>query len=501
MRRADVKVLDVVVVLEVHTGDSDPPAPLLAVGREREALRIARVRDRDHHLLVGDDVLDVHVALEVGELSTAFIAVALADLADLLGDEGVDPGGVAKDGAQLGDRLHELCVLLADLAGLERGEALEAHVEDRLSLCVAEGELSDEPFASGVGISRPPDERDHLVEVVERDQEALQHVRAGLGPAKLVLGPADDYLALMADVVLDALLEAQRPRHAVDERDHVDAEGGLHRRVLVELVQHHGGGVAAALELDHEPHARAVGLVAEIRDARDLLLADEVGDLRDQPAVAALFDHEWQLGDDDRLLDALDRLDMRLGAHLDRAAPRGVGVPDPLAAHDQCAPREVRPLHVLHEVVDRRLGVVEEREQRRAHLAEVVRRDRGRHADGDALRAVHEQVREPGRQHERLLRLLVVVGPEFDRLGLDVAEHLGGEPVEPSLRIAHRSRRVVVDRAEVALAVNERVAQRELLRHPDQRVVDGLITVRVVLAHHLADDERGLAEGPIGLQP
>ena len=43
--------------------------------------------------------------------------------------------------------------------------------------------------------------------------------------AQLVLGAPGDDLALVADVVVDQLLQAERPRHAVDERDHVDAEG------------------------------------------------------------------------------------------------------------------------------------------------------------------------------------------------------------------------------------------------------------------------------------
>ena len=37
------------------------------------------------------------------------------------------------------------------------------------------------------------------------------------------------------------------------------------------------------------------------------------------------------------------------------------------------------------------------------------------------------------------------------------------------------------------MAVDERVAQREVLRHAGQRVVDGLVAVRVELAHHVAD--------------
>ena len=71
---------------------------------------------------------------------------------------------------------------------------------------------------------------------------------------------------------------------------------------------------------------------------------------------------------------------------------------------------------------------------------------------------------------------------------------------EAALGVAHRRRRVAVDGAEVALAVDERVAQRERLRHPDERVVDRRVAVRVVVAHHVADDARGLARRPVRLQ-
>jgi hypothetical protein len=42
------------------------------------------------------------------------------------------------------------------------------------------------------------------------------------------------------------------------------------------------------------------------------------------------------------------------------------------------------------------------------------------------------------------------------------------------------------------LAVDEHVAQRERLRHPDDRVVYGLLAVRVILADHVSDDARRL---------
>ena len=254
MRRADVEVLDVVALLHLHPHHPDAAAVLLAVGDQGQALDVAGVGERDHHLLVGDHVLDVHVALEVGELGPAFVAVALVELVQLLDDHGVDSLRIPEDRPQLADQLEQLGVLGADLVGLERGEPREAHVEDRLRLDLRERELLHQAGASDVRVVGRADQLDHRVEIVERDQQSLEDVRAGLRSPQLELRPSRHHLALVADVVDDQLLERQRLWHAVDERDHVDAEGVLHRRVLVELVEHHLGRVAAPLELDHEPH-------------------------------------------------------------------------------------------------------------------------------------------------------------------------------------------------------------------------------------------------------
>ena len=74
----------------------------------------------------------------------------------------------------------------------------EAHVEDRLGLHLGELELLDQPGAGDVGVGGGADQLDHRVEVVERDQQALEDVGAGLGAAQLVLRPAGDDLALVA---------------------------------------------------------------------------------------------------------------------------------------------------------------------------------------------------------------------------------------------------------------------------------------------------------------
>ena len=57
------------------------------------------------------------------------------------------------------------------------------------------------PCARRLGALRGADQRDHRVDVVERDQVALEDVRAALGVAQLELQPAGDDLALEVEVV------------------------------------------------------------------------------------------------------------------------------------------------------------------------------------------------------------------------------------------------------------------------------------------------------------
>jgi hypothetical protein len=270
--------------------------------------------------------------------------------------------------------------------------------------------------------------------------------------------------------------------------------------VLVELVEDDLRD-HAALELDHQAHALAVGLVAQVGDLGDLLVVDELGDLADQAAVAALLHLEGQLGDDDRLLALADLLGVGARAHPHATAAGLVGLADAAVAEDHAAGREVRALHVLQQPVGIDVGIVDVGDGRRDRLAEVVRRDVRGHADGDAARPVDEQVREARRQDRRLRKRAVVVRDEVDGVGVEVAQHLPRERGHARLGVAHGRGGIVVDRAEVALPVDERGAHREVLREADQRVVDRRVAVRVVLAHHVADDAGALRVGPVRLQP
>ena len=188
-------------------------------------------------------------------------------------------------------------------------------------------------------------------------------------------------------------------------------------------------------------------------------------------------------------------------AEPDRSRPRSVDLLDLLGRVENLpAGREVGPLDVAAQLRVADILVVEQLHERRADLAEVVRRDVRGHADGDARRAVDQQVRQPRRQDDRFGLRPVVVGPEGDGRLIDFGEKLVADARQAAFGVAHRRRAVAVERAEVAGAVHERIAERERLRHPHQRFVERRVAVGMVAAHDVADDLRALAVLDVGGQ-
>ena len=150
------------------------------------------------------------------------------------------------------------------------------------------------------GVVAGADELDDLVDVEDRDQQALDQVQPVGGLAAAEHRAAAHDVVAVVEVDLEQLLEPERARLAVDQGDGVDAEGVLHRGQLVELLEQRLG-VEAVLDLDDQPQPLvAVGEVLDVGDALellglhqgldpldDLLGADAVGQLGDHDALAA----------------------------------------------------------------------------------------------------------------------------------------------------------------------------------------------------------------------
>ena len=156
---------------------------------------------------------------------------------------------------------------------------------------------------------------------------------------------------------------------------------------------------------------------------------------------------------------------------------------------------------MLHQLVDGDVGIVDIGDAGVDHLAQIVGRNVGRHADGDAAGAIDQKIGKARRQDRRLARGIVVIGLEVDGILVDVVEQRRGGARQARLGVAHGRRRIAVHRAEIALAVDQRQAHGEILRHAHHGVVDRRIAMRMVLAHDVADDARRFAIGPVPVVP
>ena len=192
--------------------------------------------------------------------------------------------------------------------------------------------------------------------------------------------PRDDFAA-MEQKTIKQLPKVEQTRLVIDQRHHVHTEGILQLRHLVQIVQDDFGDFAA-LEFNDDAHAGFVRLVAQIGNALDPLLVDQLADFFKQDALVNLVRN---LVNDDGLTigAALDVFKMRPGAHDDASASGAVAFTHARNAVDDAGCRKVRRRHDLNQFIDADCRIVQDGQASIDDFVKVVRRNIGRHTDGD----------------------------------------------------------------------------------------------------------------------
>ena len=324
---------------------------------------------------------------------------------------------------------------------------------------------------------------------------------AFFGLAQQVTGSALNRLDPEVEEDLEHLAQGEQHRLAVHQRQHVGTEIALQWRELEQVVQHHLG-IGIPAQFDDDPHAVAVGFVANVGNPLELLVVHQLGNALDQRGLVGLI---GQLRDDHSVAIGaplgLDRLNRGHAAHRDGTAAGFVHLPNPAPPQDLTAGGEVRSLDDGGQLTIADFGVGDQREQAINQLGEVVGRNVGGHAHRDPRRAIQQQLRDARRHHRWFLLGAIEVVDEIDGFALDVLQQaVGRQRPQPRFGVSHGGRRIVIHRTEVAVAVDERHAHGKVLRHAHQRVVDGGITVGVVLTEHLTHHTGALSIGPITRQ-
>ena len=492
----DEQLLHKVFVLVGQTGDTAAAALLHLVGVLGLALDVALVGEGEDALLHRDQILDVHLAGHMRDLGAAVVAVFVLENGQLLFHDGIDLLIAGQDGTPLGNVALQLGQLALNLQNLQTSQLSQTEGTDGGSLQLIEAEpLHDGHTGFRLAALAGADGGDDLVHDVGGPLQTFQDVGALLGLLQIEGGATAHNLGLERHIALQHGFQGHGLGHAAVQGQQVHAHGVLQLSIAVQLVQHHLG-VGVLFQLDDDPHAVAVGLIVQVADALDALFLHQVRNVLDQ---AGLVDHVGDLGNDDLEPAVLLLLDLGAAAQGDLAAAGGVGGADAAAAHDDAAGGEVGALDVLHQAGQVDVRIVDQGHRALDHLGQVMGRDVGGHAHGDAGGAVDQQVGEPAGQHGGLLLGLVEVQAEVHGVLLDVGEQVHGHLAHAGLGVSVGSRGVAVHTTEVTLAIHQRIAHGEVLRQADHGVVNRRVAVGMVGAQHGTHGVRALAVGVAGV--
>ncbi len=101
MRGGKEQLLDKILILAGKRRNAAPAAPLHLIRIGRLALDITRVCERKDAGFLGDQILDIHLAGDMGNLGAAVVAVFFAHGVQLVFHHGQHPGVVCQNIAQV----------------------------------------------------------------------------------------------------------------------------------------------------------------------------------------------------------------------------------------------------------------------------------------------------------------------------------------------------------------------------------------------------------------
>ncbi len=134
MRGGDEQPRHEILLARLHAGAALAAAALRPIGRERHALDIALVRDRDDHVLAMDEVFLFHLVHLLDDLGAARRGEGFLHLGHFVLDDLLDARTRTQDIEIIADLGGQLVEFGLDFLNTERGQPLQAQIENGTGL-------------------------------------------------------------------------------------------------------------------------------------------------------------------------------------------------------------------------------------------------------------------------------------------------------------------------------------------------------------------------------
>ena len=146
-------------------------------------LYIAGFGSGHNEFLIGDEILERHVAFVGDDPAATPVPVLVLDRGEFLGQDRPAQFFGIENRLEFCDVRHQVVVLRTELVCFQSGETTQRHVEDVVRLDLRQLERRHEGAPGVLNIFRVADDLDDLVDVVESDQQTLRRCGPGLRPS------------------------------------------------------------------------------------------------------------------------------------------------------------------------------------------------------------------------------------------------------------------------------------------------------------------------------
>ena len=254
------------------------------------------------------------------------------------------------------------------------------------------------------------------IKILNRNSQTNQGMRPVAGLIEFINRPAADNFFAEFDKGADNVFQIQHNRAAVMNSQNVHAETGLQRRIFIQLIQN-DIGLKITLQLNNNPDAMAVGLVANLRNAVQFLFFYQFGDTGNHCRLINLIGN---FVDNNRLFILADFFNGAFGSHHYRTASGIISRLGTAVTQNQTAGRKIRPGDNADQIINGDIRVVDIGAAGVQNLAKIMRRNIGGHTDGNTVGAVDQQVWISGRQNNRFLQRFIIVRHKVNGVLVDI---------------------------------------------------------------------------------
>ena len=307
-----------------------------------------------------------------------------------------------------------------------------------------------------------------------------------LGKKLLVL--AGGQVILKIKEIFNNILESQGFRTSVGDGQHVHAESIFQTCFLIEKCQQivH---ICLFLQFQNDTNPFLGGLVGNIDNVCCLLTFHKSIDIIEKFADIGADHCVRNLGDDKAKLAAFVLLNLNAAPKLDLTAAGFVNIQQFVFIRYNTAGRKIRSLDVLHQVSGGQFVILHVGFDGIDDFAEIMRRGTCHHADSDTVRTVDKEIRQTDRKNSWLFLCLVKVWHEVYNILVKIRqENFLSDFLETGFGITHGGGTITFDGAEIAVAVYKRHAFLKILSHHNKGIVNGAVTMGMILTHGIADD-------------